>query len=681
MRNLDRCCYKALGVSLWTALLCAPSEAQVRAGGALLVNTYTTDTEGYPGIAVARDGDFVVAWMSNSQDGSDTGVFAQRFDRTGARRGAEFQVNTYTTDYQQFLGRVGAASDARGRFVIAWASYGQDGSGWGVFAQRYDAGGTPAGPEFQVNTFTLGYQGSRFIYSTVATAMSARGEFVVVWTSYYQDGSFTGIFGQRYDARGATIGREFQVNTLTPGYQSTPEVAMNAAGDFVVAWTGYDGSLYGVRARRFNVFTGPRGAEFAVNTYTTGAQGLGYVLSPGVAVGGSGAFSIVWTSANQDGSIFGVFGQAFSPEGKRVGPEFQVNTFTPGAQVLPSARADASGNFVVVWQSLGQDGSHYGIFGQRFTAAGARRGGEFQVNTYTFSAQVWPAVGSDAVGNFAVAWGGLSPVDTLRTGVTLQRYGGLLPSALRVDTLDNGVFEPKESRDVRPSWRNVNGAAQTFGASALGFSGPPAIGVEYQLTDASATYGTVANGATAECVDCYQVGVTFSGARPALHWDATLDELIAPDVLGQRKQWAVHIGASFSDVSRTSQFYPFVETLLHNGITSGCAADTYCPGSSATREQMAPFVLVAREGAGYLPTACDIPVFGDVPPSSPFCPWIQELARRGVTGGCGGGNYCPTAAVSREQMAVFVLRTLDPTLNPPACATPVFNDVPASSPF
>ena len=74
-------------------------------------------------------------------------------------------------------------------------------------------------------------------------------------------------------------------------------------------------------------------------------------------------------------------------------------------------------------------------------------------------------------------------------------------------------------------------------------------------------------------------------------------------------------------------------------------------------------------------------MFADVPASSPFCRWIEELARRGVVGGCGGGNYCPGRTVTREQMAVFVLRTLDPTLDPPACTTPIYNDVPATSPF
>ncbi len=96
---------------------------------------------------------------------------------------------------------------------------------------------------------------------------------------------------------------------------------------------------------------------------------------------------------------------------------------------------------------------------------------------------------------------------------------------------------------------------------------------------------------------------------------------------------------------------------------------------------MSVFVLVAKEGVGFVPPACTTPIFADVPASSPFCRFIEELSRRGVVSGCGGGNYCPTNPVTREQMAVFVLRTLDPALNPPPCSTPVFADVPASSPF
>jgi len=152
--------------------------------------------------------------------------------------------------------------------------------------------------------------------------------------------------------------------------------------------------------------------------------------------------------------------------------------------------------------------------------------------------------------------------------------------------------------------------------------------------------------------------------------------------LGQAAAWRVHIGESFADVPRASPYYLSVETMLHRSVTAGCSPTDYCPASPTTREQMAVFALAGREGPAYAPPGCgSTPIFGDVPVGSPFCRWVEELARRGVVAGCGGGNYCPSGDVPREQMAVFALRTLDPTLDPPACGTPVFNDVPASSPF
>jgi hypothetical protein len=243
------------------------------------------------------------------------------------------------------------------------------------------------------------------------------------------------------------------------------------------------------------------------------------------------------------------------------------------------------------------------------------------------------------------------------------------------------VLEPAESAQVRPSWRNVSDAAQTFGGQLTGFGGAP--GPVYAIDDGQAAYGTVAAGGTVQCTDCYGVSIGLPSGRPAVHLDATALETITPDALGQRKRFILHVGDSFNDVAGSSPFYKFIETLLHNDVTAGCGATTYCPAASTTREQMAPFVLVAREGGGYTPPACGVPVFGDVPASSPFCRWIEELARRGVVNGCAPGLYCPTADVTREQMAVFVLRTLDPTLSPPACVagSELFADVPASSGF
>jgi glucose/arabinose dehydrogenase len=138
---------------------------------------------------------------------------------------------------------------------------------------------------------------------------------------------------------------------------------------------------------------------------------------------------------------------------------------------------------------------------------------------------------------------------------------------------------------------------------------------------------------------------------------------------------------TFADVPPAAFAWDFVERIHEAGVTGGCGGDNYCPGSPTTREQMAVFVLRALDPT-LNPPACGTPLFADVPPTSPFCRWIEELVRRQVVSGCGGGNYCPAQAVSRAQMAVFALATLEgPGYQPPACTTPVFADVPASSPF
>ena len=190
----------------------------------------------------------------------------------------------------------------------------------------------------------------------------------------------------------------------------------------------------------------------------------------------------------------------------------------------------------------------------------------------------------------------------------------------------NRVLEPGETIDVQPSWRNVNGADQAFTGTMSLFGGPS--GATYTITDAAADYGTVANGVTAPCADCYRVSVSAPNPRPARHWDASAQEDLAPDVQGQRKQWRLHLGDSFADVPRASGFYRFVETVLHHLITGGCTATDYCPQSPATREQMSVFVVVARDASGDPPPACGTPVFADVPAGSGFCRWIEELARR-----------------------------------------------------
>ena len=139
--------------------------------------------------------------------------------------------------------------------------------------------------------------------------------------------------------------------------------------------------------------------------------------------------------------------------------------------------------------------------------------------------------------------------------------------------------------------------------------------------------------------------------------------------------------ADFLDVDQAHPFHRFVENILRKGITAGCATPgNYCPASPVTRAQMAVFLLKSRYGAAYAPPPAT-GVFGDVPPSNPFAPWIEQLATELITAGCSGGNYCPGNPVTRAQMAVFLLKSrYGPNLVPPPPSGD-FDDVPISSPF
>jgi hypothetical protein len=162
---------------------------------------------------------------------------------------------------------VAVAADPAGNFVVVWDSY-QDGHGSGVFAQRYDSAGSPLGGEFQVNTFTLDNQGyggnGDGGVRGVAVATDAAGNFVIAWDSGYsdypQDGHYWGIFAQRYDSSGTPVGAEFQVNTYTTGSQTPGALAADPAGGFVVVWgseyqDGNDG--HGVFGQRFQAIVPP----------------------------------------------------------------------------------------------------------------------------------------------------------------------------------------------------------------------------------------------------------------------------------------------------------------------------------------------------------------------------------------------------------------------------------------
>ena len=138
--------------------------------------------------------------------------------------------------------------------------------------------------------------------------------------------------------------------------------------------------------------------------------------------------------------------------------------------------------------------------------------------------------------------------------------------------------------------------------------------------------------------------------------------------------------SDFSDVPRTDGFHDDVEKIFRHGITAGCGNGNYCRNDAVRRDQMAVFLLKAEHGSTYSPPACS-GTFPDVPCPGPFTNWVEQLAAEQITSGCGGGDYCAASSVTRAQVAVFLLRTEHgSSYTPPPCSG-MFGDVACPSQF
>ena len=270
----------------------------------------------------------------------------------------------------------------------------------------------------------------------------------------------------------------------------------------------------------------------------------------------------------------------------------------------------------------------------------------------------------------------------------------MAPFSLQLDVIPipgasdgNGVFEPGERVLAVPTWRNLTEQDIVLSGIAAppGLEGPP--GATYSVMDGSASYGVIAPGGAASCLgtgDCSELQVSNPVTRPVFHWDAVFTE-VASAGSSVKHAWTVHLGESFGDVPRSNKNYRFIETLLHQGVTGGCAPGLFCPSAAMTREQMAVFVLASKYGPGWAPQPCQAgsEMFDDVPASSPFCPWIEALVEEAAVEPCSATSFCPTAHVPRgEQAKVIVSAKEPPGFEPAACVPGMerFKDVPASHP-
>jgi hypothetical protein len=400
---------RAVGVVITFALTATTVTAQTFNGTNFAVETYTTGAQGAADAAINRAGHFIVTWAGYVGHDSDyLGVAARLYNSSGLPVGAEFGVNTLTTE-DQSLPAIAVAPN--GRFVVVWQSYGADGDMYGVRGRLFNSDGSPIGGEFQVNTYTSGYQ------YLPDVAFNPDGTFVVVWQTDDQDGNAYGIAARRFDNNANPLGMDFVVNSYTLGYQYGPRIATNPTG-FAVAWEGegFD-DPDGVFFHAFLPNGVPVGVDFRVNSVTTNFQRY-----PSVAAGGS-SFVVAWEEVTP-ALERDVWARRYNLPNFLPGVAARVNTFTTDQQRRPNVAVDNTGQFVVSWHSGTYSGAYlYDIRGRMFNNVGVAQGTEFTVNSYTTGQHQYPSVAAGRNGNFLVVWEG---DHTGSFGVYGQRLGDLI---------------------------------------------------------------------------------------------------------------------------------------------------------------------------------------------------------------------------------------------------------------
>ncbi|WP_343559185.1 hypothetical protein [Kiloniella sp. b19] len=439
-------------------------------GEPFLVNdAYTAGAQRHGEITGLKNGNWIATWTSEREDGSGPDVYGQAYDRNGNKVGEMFRVHNTTTENNQQSSII-ALDDGGWVVVWTGTDQAAADSGKDLYMQRYDANGVPinmatyteGGAAVTVfDTLDLtDIDDENIENATVRIGDVQPGDQLAFRDGYtlpagmswsYDPATGIGTLSgsaskadyqealrniayrntsENPDNYGANTGRSITAEvsdgegnsnsvTATVGVTSVNQAPVldNSAGDgretptddvpqartvlkdggWITTWDS-GGEVYG---RAYNADGTPRGSAFRANTRTvqhqSGARGAALE---------DGGWIIAWQSNGADRSSYAVRFQRYDAEGRKVGVEREANSYTYDRQLNPSVIGLPDGGWVIVWNSLGQDGSGYGIYGQRYNANDSQQGGEFRVNTTTAGDQRYPTVTELDDSGWVVTWRG-----------------------------------------------------------------------------------------------------------------------------------------------------------------------------------------------------------------------------------------------------------------------------------
>jgi hypothetical protein len=609
----------------WGLFLAAASAAFAQTNYYAVNGTEYAPVESLPGeqiwpdVAASPGGGFVV-WQDNATDGSGWGIRAQRLDGTLSGTLSPFKVNARGTNDQENP-RVAMLRD--GGAVFVWQG-GKPG-GQHIYARFLTASNlwltdddvlvsTPSTNVFYTtNTATvtttlittnwdilhlriLSYttNTSTTVVTTITTNASDAGlqinpavatlnnsNTIVVWAAYNSAGltSMQDVYGQMLSPAGQKVGTNFLINQFVTYNQRSPAVAALKDGGFVVVWVseqerstapnwGTNTAYYSagdvplpsvdIFARRYNGVGVAQGGEFLVNTNANPCA------NPVVAAATDGSFMVAWSASDISNptNSWDVYARPFSSANVG-GTVLPVNTRVYGDEYAPQISAIGQ-DYLVVWTSLGQDGSREGVYGQFVHNNGSRVGGEFCVNTTTYGQQMQPAVASDGVSQFLAVWTGFT-FSAASMDLFAQRYVNVAAILAAIDAiyvhapfaLSNSVYQPQ----LQVTWPSLLGiSVSNYEVYVDGSSSPMALSASNGWTM------TAADGLTTNSTHSFQVDyVTADGRRSPRSPSVSGTTWSGLNYYGIPYEWmAAYFGGYYNGTYHTN-YWPSVNAPLVSG--------------------------------------------------------------------------------------------------------------------
>jgi len=378
------------------------------------VNVRTSGAQANAAAAAGAAGNSVIVWSSYyTTSGRSNDILARRLDSGGGFVGDEFRVNVATQGNQT---EPAVAMDPLGRFAIVWQGPGLDQED--ILLRLFGPSGSAVTEELLVNLGTVGRQ----LYPSVAAA--GTGTLAVAWESRETtaEGERGVVLVQRFDPNGSRLGGPVMVDTDVYDCRY-PEVAMDRAGRFAVTWMR-DRTNHPVVARLFDAAGVPLTDPLEVNTAS-----IASITRPSIAMNSLGCFLIAWDGDPQRASEDNIHARLYDPNGTPRGEPFLVNTIRAGAQQWPQAAINDANEFIIVWEhDTGDPNAATEIAARYFDQNGVPVGEQFQLNTYTPDLQRYPDVAMTNGGFFLAAWDSDG-----QDGSGYGIFGGLEPSPLPAD--------------------------------------------------------------------------------------------------------------------------------------------------------------------------------------------------------------------------------------------------------